>query len=125
MTDLSGTHPLAIERSCALTAVALSDRRRAGARLITGQNRSFSLNANLSVVHVPYPAAGGWTRRTLTCPRPPARRPASMTGKLRVIQCATGNVGRHAVAAVRAHRDLELVGVLVYTDEKAGRDVGE
>jgi len=67
MTDLSGTHPLAIERSCALTAVALSDRRRAGARLITGQNRSFSLNANLSVVHVPYPAAGGWTRRTLTC----------------------------------------------------------
>jgi hypothetical protein len=48
-----------------------------------------------------------------------------MTGRLRVIQCATGNVGRHAVAAVHAHRDLELVGALVYTDEKAGRDVGE
>ena len=48
-----------------------------------------------------------------------------MTGKLRVIQCATGNVGRHAVAGVHAHRDLELVGARVYTADKAGRDVGE
>jgi hypothetical protein len=48
-----------------------------------------------------------------------------MTKKLRVIQWATGNVGKHAVAAVHAHPDLELVGVLVYNDEKAGRDVGE
>jgi len=67
MPDLREAHPLAIERSCALTAVALSDRRREAARLMTGENRSFSLNANLSVVHVPYPAARDWTRRTLTC----------------------------------------------------------
>jgi len=44
---------------------------------------------------------------------------------LRVIQWATGSVGRHAVAALHGHPDLELVGALVYSDEKAGRDVGE
>jgi hypothetical protein len=44
---------------------------------------------------------------------------------LRVVQWATGTVGRHAVAAIHEHPDLELVGALVYRDEKAGRDVGE
>ena len=48
-----------------------------------------------------------------------------MRKKLRVIQWATGNVGRHAVAAVHGHPDLKLVGARVYSDEKAGRDVGE
>ncbi|WP_026342932.1 dihydrodipicolinate reductase [Nocardia sp. BMG111209] len=48
-----------------------------------------------------------------------------MTRKLRVVQWATGNVGRHAVAAVHEHPGLELVGALVYSDAKAGRDVGE
>ena len=44
---------------------------------------------------------------------------------LRIVQWATGTVGRHAVAAVHEHPDLELVGALVYSDAKAGRDVGE
>jgi hypothetical protein len=44
---------------------------------------------------------------------------------LRVIQWATGTVGREAVAAVHAHPDLQLVGALVYSADKAGRDVGE
>ncbi|EHB55909.1 dihydrodipicolinate reductase [Mycolicibacterium rhodesiae JS60] len=44
---------------------------------------------------------------------------------LRVIQWATGSVGKHSVAAVHRHPDLELVGALVYSDDKAGRDVGE
>jgi hypothetical protein len=44
---------------------------------------------------------------------------------LRVAQWATGSVGRHAVRAVQQHPDLELVGALVYSDDKAGRDVGE
>ena len=48
-----------------------------------------------------------------------------MADKLRVIQWATGNVGTHAVAAVHEHPGLELVGALVYSDDKAGRDVGE
>src|SRR4029077_8919070 len=44
---------------------------------------------------------------------------------LRVIQWATGSVGRHAVAAVHEHPDLGLAGALVYSDAKAGRDVGD
>lgn len=56
-----------LERSCALTAVAFSDRRRRGARLITGERRIFGLNPARTVVHVPYPPPAGWTRRTLTC----------------------------------------------------------
>jgi hypothetical protein len=44
---------------------------------------------------------------------------------LRIVQWATASVGRHAVAAVHHHPDLELVGALVYSDAKAGRDVGE
>jgi hypothetical protein len=43
---------------------------------------------------------------------------------LRVIQWATGSVDRHAVAAVHDHPDLDLVGALVYSDPKAGSDVG-
>ncbi len=44
---------------------------------------------------------------------------------LRVVQWATGPVGSHAVAAMVDHPDLDLVGVLVYSDDKAGRDAGE
>jgi len=44
---------------------------------------------------------------------------------LRVVQWATGAVGRHAVAAVVDHPELELAGVFVYSDDKAGRDAGE
>lgn len=61
------TNAAALERSCAVTAVAFSARRRSGARLITGERRSFGLNSAQSVVHVPYPPLPGWTRRTVTC----------------------------------------------------------
>lgn len=44
---------------------------------------------------------------------------------LRVVQWATGAVGRHAIAAIAEHPELELVGALVYSADKAGRDVGE
>ncbi len=43
----------------------------------------------------------------------------------RVIQWATGAVGRHAVAAIHDHPEMELVGARVYSADKAGRDVGE
>ena len=43
----------------------------------------------------------------------------------RVIQWATGNVGRAAIEGIVTHPDLELVGCYVYSDQKAGRDVGE
>jgi 4-hydroxy-tetrahydrodipicolinate reductase len=43
----------------------------------------------------------------------------------RVIQWATGTVGVHAVPAIVAHPQLELVGLWVHSDAKAGRDAGE
>jgi 2,4-diaminopentanoate dehydrogenase len=44
---------------------------------------------------------------------------------IRVIQWATGGVGRAAVAGVLAHPELELMGCWVHSAEKDGRDVGE
>src|SRR6476646_10027287 len=68
MSELSDAHAMAIERSCAVTAVALSGQRREGVRLVTGTHREFSVNSSLDFVHVPYPSLGrDWTRRTLTC----------------------------------------------------------
>ncbi len=43
----------------------------------------------------------------------------------RVIQWATGTVGIHAVPAIASHPDLELIGLWVHADDKAGRDAGE
>jgi hypothetical protein len=45
--------------------------------------------------------------------------------RYRVIQWATGNVGKHAVRGIVEHPETELVGAYVYSAEKAGRDVGE
>ncbi len=68
MPESSDAHAMALERSCAVTAVALSERRRTGARLVSGTGRRFGLNTALDTVHVPYPAPQrDWTRRTLTC----------------------------------------------------------
>ena len=58
MVELSDGHAMAIERSCAVTAVALSGQRREGVRLVTGDNRGFSLSSALDFVHVPYPSIG-------------------------------------------------------------------
>ena len=43
----------------------------------------------------------------------------------RVIQWATGNVGKSAIEGVLAHPELELVGVKVYGSDKDGVDAGE
>ncbi len=43
----------------------------------------------------------------------------------RVIQWSTGNVGRYALRGIIEHPDLELAGVWVSSDAKAGRDAGE
>ena len=45
--------------------------------------------------------------------------------KLRVIQWATGSVGREALKAIIMHPDLERVGVRVHSEEELGRDAGE
>ncbi|HEY5014156.1 MAG TPA: dihydrodipicolinate reductase [Acidimicrobiia bacterium] len=43
----------------------------------------------------------------------------------RVIQWATGGVGRAAIEGTLMHPELELVGCWVHSDAKHGRDVGE
>ncbi len=43
---------------------------------------------------------------------------------IRVIQWATGTVGIHAVPAIVAHPQLELAGLWVHSDAKAGQDAG-
>jgi hypothetical protein len=43
---------------------------------------------------------------------------------LRVIQWATGGVGRAAIEHILVHPELELVGCWVHSAEKAGQDVG-
>jgi hypothetical protein len=45
--------------------------------------------------------------------------------KYRVIQWATGGVGRAAIEGIADHPDLELVGCWVHSPEKDGRDAGE
>ena len=45
-------------------------------------------------------------------------------GKLRVVQWATGTVGKAAMRAVIGHPDLELVGARVYSEAKEGIDAG-
>lgn len=45
--------------------------------------------------------------------------------KKKVVVWGTGNVGRPAIRAVLSHAELELVGVIVSSDAKAGRDAGE
>ena len=42
----------------------------------------------------------------------------------RVIQWATGGVGRAAIEGVLGHPDLELAGCWVHSAAKAGQDVG-
>ena len=46
-------------------------------------------------------------------------------GPYRVVQWATGNIGRRSLRAVIEHPDLELVGLYVYAEGKEGRDAGE
>ena len=57
-----------VEKSCAFLAVSFSDGRREKARLVSGEQRSFGLNADRNVINVPYPVlAPDWTPRSLTC----------------------------------------------------------
>lgn len=44
---------------------------------------------------------------------------------LRVVQWATGNLGRAAIEGVLSHPELELAGVWVHSEDKVGRDAAE
>lgn len=57
-----------VERCCSLLAVALSQSRRQGVRLVSGERRGFGVNPKKTFVEVPYPPlAADWTQRTLSC----------------------------------------------------------
>jgi len=43
----------------------------------------------------------------------------------RVIQWSTGNVGTYSLRAILNHPELELAGVWVHSEKKAGRDAGD
>src|SRR3954454_14328523 len=49
----------------------------------------------------------------------------SVTTPLRTVVWSTGGVGSIAVDAMRRRPDLELVGVCVHADDKAGKDAGD
>jgi nitric oxide reductase NorD protein len=67
MTRARDGQALALERCCALVASALSDGRRGGVRLLSGERRCFGMNAARTIVNVPYPGLGpDWTLRALT-----------------------------------------------------------
>jgi hypothetical protein len=51
--------------------------------------------------------------------------PNRPTSPIRVVQWATGGVGRAAIEGVLSHPDLELVGCWVHSAAKHGLDVGE
>lgn len=48
-----------------------------------------------------------------------------MTAPFRIVQWATGGVGRAAIQGITRHPELELVGCWVHSRRKAGRDAGE
>jgi hypothetical protein len=43
----------------------------------------------------------------------------------RVVEWSTGNVGRHALAGIAAHPELDLVGLFVSNPDKVGQDASE
>jgi len=70
----------------------------------------------------------GW--RPVPTPATTASPSAASTRKesnvpYKVIQWATGNVGRLALRGIIEHPELELVGLLVHSPAKAGQDAGE
>ena len=65
---------------------------------------------------------GGLQSPNLEIPSPTSKE-APMP--YRVVQWSTGNVGRHALAGIHAHPDLQLVGVYVSNPDKVGHDAGE
>lgn len=59
---------MTVERSSGLVAVSLSQGRRHGVRLVSGEHAHFGINASRSLVEVPFPAPQqDWTARTMTC----------------------------------------------------------
>ena len=96
--------------------------RGGGDRVVCGRQGPFERGHRCSV----RPRRGRGTMKSSRSFSAPAADPAVEEDPvIRVIQWATGSVGRHALEAILAHPELELVGARVYSEKKAGRDVGE
>jgi 4-hydroxy-tetrahydrodipicolinate reductase len=54
----------------------------------------------------------------------PETTPARPERPLRVVVWSTGTIGRHAIAGIDRHPDMELVGVWVSNPAKEGKDAG-
>src|SRR5262249_49613117 len=63
------------------------------------------------------PGAGALAHRT-------EMKESTMSGRRRVIQWGTGNLGHEALRGILASPELALAGVLVYSAEKDGVDAG-
>lgn len=48
-----------------------------------------------------------------------------MTAVKRVVQCYSGGVGAEIARRLIGHPRMQLVGMLVHDEAKAGRDIGE
>ena len=64
-------------------------------------------------------------RQPRTCSRLAGMTSPTDAKPLRVVAWSTGTVGRHAIAGIDAHPDLELVGVWVSNPDKDGKDAGQ
>jgi nitric oxide reductase NorD protein len=63
--SLAGAHALGVERTCAVLASAFSQGRCQHTRLMSGEQRGFSMSPARTAMNVPYPAmAAEWTLRT-------------------------------------------------------------
>jgi hypothetical protein len=63
----AGGNPPALERCCTVVATALSEGRRGGVRLVSGDKREFGLSPSRNEVQVPYPLPVWCTQRLTTC----------------------------------------------------------
>ena len=68
MNGLCINNPGVVENSAAILASVFSSGRRVGARIMSGDDRTFGLSPNGMRVYVPYPLlSNDWSLRTLTC----------------------------------------------------------
>src|SRR3954447_10691583 len=58
-------------------------------------------------------------------PLSPGPIDARLTREYRVVQWSTGTIGAHALRAIIEHPRMNLAGVYVYGQDKAGRDAGD